>query len=114
MQGYLRGHGTYVEEGKDGEPPRLVACVAGVVERVNKLISVRPIKSRRAAFLPHFSVGVWFMQCYPGFSSIYSYSSRKEVPSLFSAIMDYKTRGWRPLMLNHLMKVHQMCGCKSA
>lgn len=46
MQGYLRGHGTYVEEGKDGEPPRLVACVAGVVERVNKLISVRPIKSR--------------------------------------------------------------------
>ncbi|CAM9952959.1 unnamed protein product [Ascophyllum nodosum] len=46
MQGYLRGHGTYVEEGEQGEPPRLVACVAGVVERVNKLISVRPIKSR--------------------------------------------------------------------
>lgn len=46
MQGYLRGHGTYVEEGKNEEPPRLLACVAGVVERVNKLISVRPIKSR--------------------------------------------------------------------
>lgn len=46
MQGYLRGHGTYVEEGENGQPPRLVACVAGVVERVNKLISVRPIKSR--------------------------------------------------------------------
>ena len=46
MQGYLRGHGTYVEEGKDGGPPRLLACVAGVVERVNKLISVRPIKTR--------------------------------------------------------------------
>ncbi len=46
MQGYLRGHGTYVEEGTDGGPPRLVACVAGVVERVNKLISVRPIKTR--------------------------------------------------------------------
>ncbi|CAN0412637.1 unnamed protein product [Laminaria digitata] len=44
MQGYLRGHGTYVEEGKNGGPPRLLACVAGVVERVNKLISVRPIK----------------------------------------------------------------------
>lgn len=46
MQGYLRGHGTYVDEGIDGGPPRLIACVAGVVERVNKLISVRPIKSR--------------------------------------------------------------------
>lgn len=46
MQGYLRGHGTYVEEGTDGGPPKLLACVAGVVERVNKLISVRPIKSR--------------------------------------------------------------------
>lgn len=47
MQGYLRGHGTYVEEGKNGGPPRLLACVAGVVERVNKLVSVRPIKSRQ-------------------------------------------------------------------
>ncbi|CAN0030367.1 unnamed protein product [Ectocarpus sp. 8 AP-2014] len=46
VQGYLRGHGTYVEEGTDGGPPKLLACVAGVVERVNKLISVRPIKSR--------------------------------------------------------------------
>ncbi|CAN0006465.1 unnamed protein product, partial [Hapterophycus canaliculatus] len=46
VQGYLRGHGTYVEEGTDGGPPRLLACVAGVVERVNKLISVRPIKTR--------------------------------------------------------------------
>lgn len=35
-----RGHGTYMEEDK------LVASVAGVVERVNKLISVRPLKSR--------------------------------------------------------------------
>ena len=39
--GYLRGHGTYVAE--DGT---LVASVAGVVERVNKLISVRPVKAR--------------------------------------------------------------------
>ena len=39
--GFLRGHGTYVlNENK------LVASVAGVVERVNKLISVRPLKSR--------------------------------------------------------------------
>lgn len=38
--GFLRGHGTYVENGK------LVSSVAGVVEKVNQLISVRPLKSR--------------------------------------------------------------------
>lgn len=38
--GFLRGHGTYVEDGK------LVASVAGVVEKVNQLISVRPLKCR--------------------------------------------------------------------
>ena len=38
--GYIRGHGTAVVDGK------LVATVAGVVERVNKLISVRAIKGR--------------------------------------------------------------------
>ena len=36
----MRGHGTYAVDGT------LVAAVAGVVERVNKLISVRPLKSR--------------------------------------------------------------------
>lgn len=36
----FRGHGTYVE-GED-----LKASVAGVVERVNKLILVRPLKTR--------------------------------------------------------------------
>eukprot|EP00298_Acanthocystis_sp_HF-20_P006137 c16086_g1_i2.p1 GENE.c16086_g1_i2~~c16086_g1_i2.p1 ORF type:complete len:300 (-),score=133.25 c16086_g1_i2:23-898(-) len=39
-QGFLRGHGTLIE----GE--KLIATVSGVVERVNKLISVRPIRSR--------------------------------------------------------------------
>lgn len=38
--GYMRGHGTYV----DGD--KLTASVAGVVERVNKLICVRPFKTR--------------------------------------------------------------------
>lgn len=38
--GYMRGHGTYV----DGE--KLIASVAGIVERVNKLICVRPFKTR--------------------------------------------------------------------
>ncbi|KAF6018664.1 EXOSC2 [Bugula neritina] len=40
--GYMRGHGTYfdVDEGK------ILASVAGCVERVNKLICVRPLKTR--------------------------------------------------------------------
>uniref|UniRef100_A0A674HIM9 Exosome complex component RRP4 n=1 Tax=Taeniopygia guttata TaxID=59729 RepID=A0A674HIM9_TAEGU len=37
---YMRGHGTYVEEDK------LIASVAGVVERVNKLVCVRALKGR--------------------------------------------------------------------
>ncbi|KAJ1622262.1 putative exosome component 2 [Pavlovales sp. CCMP2436] len=40
--GFLRGHGTFVKDGM------LVAAVAGVVERVNKLVSVRPYKTRYA------------------------------------------------------------------
>lgn len=35
-----RGHGTYLHE------DNLVASVAGVVERVNRLLCVRPMKSR--------------------------------------------------------------------
>ncbi|KGL74872.1 Exosome complex component RRP4, partial [Tinamus guttatus] len=38
--GYMRGHGTYVEDEK------LVASVAGVVERVNKLVYVKALKTR--------------------------------------------------------------------
>ncbi|AAW40686.1 hypothetical protein CNBA0770 [Cryptococcus deneoformans B-3501A] len=37
---YMRGHGTYVEESN------VVSSVAGTIERVNKLISVRPLRSR--------------------------------------------------------------------
>uniref|UniRef100_A0A1B6MIS7 Uncharacterized protein n=1 Tax=Graphocephala atropunctata TaxID=36148 RepID=A0A1B6MIS7_9HEMI len=40
QSGFMRGHGTYVE-GDD-----LKASVAGVVEKVNKLILVRPLKMR--------------------------------------------------------------------
>ena len=35
--GFMRGHGTFVEDGE------LIACVPGVVETVNKLIRVRPL-----------------------------------------------------------------------
>mmetsp|Transcript_28625 Transcript_28625/g.42320 ORF Transcript_28625/g.42320 Transcript_28625/m.42320 type:complete len:278 (+) Transcript_28625:40-873(+) len=41
--GFLRGHGTYVEILENSE--RLVASVAGRVERVNKLVSVIPVAS---------------------------------------------------------------------
>lgn len=37
---FSSGHGTFWEDGK------LVASVAGVVERINKVISVRPARSR--------------------------------------------------------------------
>lgn len=38
--GFLQGHGTQVVDG------RLMATVCGTVERVNKLVSVRPLRSR--------------------------------------------------------------------
>ena len=39
---YLRGHGTFVSP-TDGE---LHSSVAGTIERVNKLVSVRPFRVR--------------------------------------------------------------------
>ncbi|KXJ29635.1 exosome complex component RRP4 [Exaiptasia diaphana] len=38
--GYMRGHGTFVQDDK------LIASVSGIVERVNKLICVRPFNTR--------------------------------------------------------------------
>ncbi|XP_069774861.1 exosome complex component RRP4 isoform X2 [Narcine bancroftii] len=38
--GFMRGHGTYIEDEK------LIASVAGAVERVNKLICVKPLRTR--------------------------------------------------------------------
>nr|WCZ58765.1 exosome complex component RRP4 [Seculamonas ecuadoriensis] len=49
--GFLRGHGTYSVEG------RLYASVCGVVERVNKLISVVPLKSRYQGHVGDVVVG---------------------------------------------------------
>ncbi|ORY93067.1 hypothetical protein BCR43DRAFT_444922 [Syncephalastrum racemosum] len=40
-QQFMRGHGTYADA--EGE---VVSAVAGAVERVNKLLSVRPLKTR--------------------------------------------------------------------
>ena len=39
-QGYMHVHGTYIDQDV------LLASVAGIVERVNKLISVTPVKAR--------------------------------------------------------------------
>jgi len=39
-QAYMRGHGTYVDS------EEVIASVAGTVERVNKLVTVRAIRSR--------------------------------------------------------------------
>ena len=47
----VSGHGTYVS----GE--ELVASLAGVVERVNKLVSVRPVRSRYTAEVGDVVVG---------------------------------------------------------
>ncbi|KAF8738903.1 Exosome complex exonuclease RRP4 N-terminal region, partial [Rhizoctonia solani] len=39
-QAFMRGHGTFVED------EQVIASVAGTIERVNKLVSVKPVKSR--------------------------------------------------------------------
>jgi exosome complex component RRP4 len=45
-----RGHGTYV-----GEEDKVIASVAGTVQRVNKLLSVKPLKSRYTFVIFNFS-----------------------------------------------------------
>ncbi|CAI8022787.1 Exosome complex component RRP4 [Geodia barretti] len=50
--GFMRGHGTYHSD--DG---KLVASVAGVVQRINRLISVRPLQSRYAGEVGDVVVG---------------------------------------------------------
>ena len=48
-QGFLRGHGCYLQEKNDDNNESselLVSALAGQVERVSKLVSVKSIKSR--------------------------------------------------------------------
>lgn len=45
-QGNLQGRGTYLREDAAEDGPQLVASVAGTIERVNKLLTVRPAQSR--------------------------------------------------------------------
>jgi hypothetical protein len=51
--GFMRGHGTFV----DGDSGELVACVPGVVETVNKLIRVRPLRTRYVGEIGDVVVG---------------------------------------------------------
>ncbi|XP_051522593.1 exosome complex component RRP4-like isoform X1 [Myxocyprinus asiaticus] len=54
--GFMRGHGTYMDE------ERLTASVAGEVERVNKLICVKPLKTRstlNTSFLFNYTAGLF-------------------------------------------------------
>lgn len=50
--GIVRGHGTRLGDGRE-----LTATVAGVVERVNKLVAVRPLRSRYSAEVGDVVVG---------------------------------------------------------
>lgn len=67
--GFLRGHGTYLlsgggskDEDDDDEPSQqqqqvLVSAVSGVVERVSKLVCVRPLRARYAPEVGDVVVG---------------------------------------------------------
>src|SRR3989338_1927653 len=48
---YMRGHGTFEIDGK------LIATLSGVVEKINKLVSVRPLRARYTAEIGDVVVG---------------------------------------------------------
>ncbi|KAJ2552355.1 Exosome complex component rrp4 [Coemansia sp. RSA 1933] len=48
---YMRGHGTFVENGT------IYSSVAGAIERINKLVSVRPLKQRYSGEIGDIVVG---------------------------------------------------------
>ena len=54
---YERGHGTYVEN------EEVVASLAGVVSRVNKLVTVKALKSRQGPSCNTF-LGLTYPQVY--------------------------------------------------
>ncbi|KAJ1730929.1 Exosome complex component rrp4 [Coemansia biformis] len=49
--GFIRGHGTF------GEGPTIYSSVAGVIERINKLVSVRSLKQRYGGEIGDIVVG---------------------------------------------------------
>lgn len=43
---FMRGHGTYITQNSETFEKELNSSLAGVVERIDKLVSVRPLKTR--------------------------------------------------------------------
>ena len=43
---FMRGHGTYITNNPETYEKELNSSLAGVVERIDKLVSVRPLKTR--------------------------------------------------------------------
>ena len=43
---FMRGHGTYITQNPETLEKELNSSLAGVVERIDKLVSVRPLKTR--------------------------------------------------------------------
>ena len=41
---FLRGHGSFIQDNADGY--KLLSCVAGQIQRIDKLITVKPVRSR--------------------------------------------------------------------
>lgn len=55
--GFVRGHGTLLASNTPTNGQALTATVAGVIERVNKLIAVRPLRARYDAQVGDVVVG---------------------------------------------------------
>ena len=54
---YLRGHGSFIQDSSEGY--QLLSCVAGQIERIDKLIAVKPVKFRLGTCYPsHLVVGI--------------------------------------------------------
>ena len=47
---FMRGHGTYITQNSETMEKELNSSLAGVVERIDKLVSVRPLKTRYSTF----------------------------------------------------------------
>jgi len=56
---WMRGHGTYLAVAEEGEEAgtRIVATVAGTVTKVNKLLSVKPLRARYTPDIGDLVVG---------------------------------------------------------
>jgi exosome complex component RRP4 len=62
---WMRGHGTYLVEDKETGGTSIVATVAGTVQKVNKLLSVKPLRSRYQPEIGDLVVGRIVEVCFP-------------------------------------------------